>query len=88
MRCDGLFYGRGVPERDVFKSRSKGAESVSILVFGAESDNGDGPAMEIVLTDDDFSLVMGNTFDFISPFSNRLDNGFNGSAPLFMGNTL
>ena len=78
MRCDGLFYGCGVAERDDFKSRRKGAESVPILVFGAESDNGDGPAMKIVFTDDDFSFVMGNTFDLISPFSNRFDNGFNG----------
>ena len=65
MGCDCLFNGRGVAEGDDVKSRSKGAESVPVLVFGAEADNGDGPAVKIVFTDNDFSLVFGNAFDFI-----------------------
>ena len=64
MGCNCLFYGCGVAERDDVKSRRERAESVSILLFGAESDNGNSTAMKILLKKHSPRIV------FFMPFSN------------------
>ena len=85
---DGPLQGFCIPKGDGDKSRREGTESVSILRFSAEPDDGDGPPMKIVGADDDFSLIFGDPFVQIAPLSDGLDRGFDGFGSAVHGKDL
>ena len=59
-RGDGVLQRLGVPEGDDHKTRSERREPVLILRLGAETDDGDRPAVEVVRADDHLGPALGH----------------------------
>ncbi len=66
----------------------KGPNPSLVLLFGAESYNGDGSTVKIVGADDNFGHVVGDFLDLVSPFAGGLRAVSIASAPLFIVRTL
>ena len=85
IRSNRLFKGCSVSERNDLEAGCKGTKSVSILLFATETDDSDGSAVEVVLTNDNFSLVFRNPFHLVTPLANCLDHGLHRFGPTVHG---
>src|SRR5262249_38277036 len=75
--CDRCFERRGVAKGyDAADSGGEGTEAVARGRIGAEADDSQGAAVEIVGADDDFGPVFWDTLYLISPFTRDLDCAF------------
>src|SRR5258708_4881519 len=73
IRCDrGMKCSRITVGNNLDAGR-KGAETIPILFFGAEANDGGRASMKIAVTDDYFRLPLGNTLDLVAPFAHQLD---------------
>src|SRR5262249_3078168 len=74
---DRCFERGGVSQRyNAAEAGREGAEAVARGRIGAEADDRESAAVEIVRADDDFGPVLWHTFDFIAPFACNLDRAF------------
>ena len=81
VRGDRLSEGVDVPVGDDFEAGGQRAESPPVLFVGREGDGGDGPAVEVVLKDDDLRLIPGDSLHVVSPAADRLDGRFHRLRP-------
>ncbi len=72
---DSGLQGGGVAEGDGLEARGEGAEAVTVELLGREGDHGGGAAVEVVLTDDDLGVQVGDALDAVAPEACRLDRG-------------
>lgn len=61
-----------------FETGGEGAKVGFVSFFGAESDDGGGSTVEVILEDDDFGLSIGDALAGVSPLSGEFYGGFNG----------
>ena len=88
VRRDGRLQSLGIPKGNDLETGRKRTEPRPGVLIRAEPDYGDGPAVKVVFTDDNFRLILRNPLDLVSPFTNRLDNGFHGLSPTVHGKNL
>jgi len=81
VRGDGVPQRLRITERNRFEARGKRPETVAILGIRREAHDGDRPAMEVAVANDDLGLAVGDPFDRVTPFSRRLDPGLDGLDP-------
>src|SRR6185437_11725104 len=73
LRRDGAAQRVGVTEGDDLEARGERPETLAVLLFGGEADDGDGAAVEVVGDDDDLGFAFGDAFGFITPLAGELD---------------
>jgi len=78
VRGDGILERLRIAERDDLESGCERAESIAVLSFRAEADDGHGPAVEVVFADDDLRLALGHALSLVTPFACCLDACLNG----------
>ena len=64
-----------IAEGHAHESGGEGSIPVAVLVLGAESHDGDRPAVEIVRASDDLGAAFGHAFAAVAPLAHRFDHG-------------
>src|SRR6516164_8640742 len=73
---DRRFERCGVAKGHNVETGREGAETVARGCVGAEADDRQSAAVEIVGADDDFGLILRHTLNLIAPFARNLDRAF------------
>src|SRR5215471_7403150 len=73
---DGPAQGRDVAKGNRSEARGEWTKSLLKLPFCRKTDDADGPAVEIVLANNNLRLVFGNPLYLITPAARRFDGGF------------
>ena len=79
---DGGAQGVDVAVGDDLEAGGEGAEAVLILLAGGEADDGDRPAVEVVVDADDLLIAIPDALDLRSPAPGR---GLPGRRPCRRG---
>ena len=74
--CDGSLERITIAKGNNLKTGREGAEIFPRRFIGAETNDGNGTPVKIVVTNDNLSLILRNPFDLIAPLANRFDDRF------------
>jgi len=85
---DGLFQSFGLAKGYHLETGREGPKAFPVLFLGAESDDGNRPAVEVVGADNDFSLILGHFLYLITPLAHGLNDRLHSLGPAVHGQDL